>query len=63
MRHKLQEFQSRHLERLIDIEQLHYNRQTCWADLAIMYLEEAENFIIPIEAIIEQYLHGRAGIG
>jgi hypothetical protein len=63
MRHKLQEFQSRHLERLIDIKQLHYNGHKCWADLARLYSEEAENRIIPIEATIEHYLHGRAGVG
>jgi hypothetical protein len=63
MRHKLQEFQSRHLERLIDIEQLHYNGQKCCVDLAILYLEEAENHSIPIEATLEQHLHGRVGIG
>jgi hypothetical protein len=63
MRHKVQEFQSRHLERLIDIEQLHYTGHKCWADLARLYLEEAEHRSIPIEATIEQYLHERAGVG
>jgi hypothetical protein len=63
MRHKLHEFQSRHLERLTDIEQLHYNGQKCWADLARLYLEEAETHIIPIRATIEQYLHGCADVG
>jgi hypothetical protein len=63
MYHKLHKFQSRHLERLTDIEQLHCNRQKCWADLARLYLEEAENCITPIEATIDQYLHGHAGVG
>jgi hypothetical protein len=61
--HKLHESQSRHLERLADIEQLHYNGQKCWAELARLYLYEAENGTIPIEATIEHYLHGRAGVG
>jgi hypothetical protein len=63
MRHKLHAFQSRHLERLADIEHLHYNGQKSWAYLARLYLKEAENRFIPIEATIEQYLHGRTGVG
>jgi chromosome segregation ATPase len=63
LRHKLHEFQSRHLERLADIEQLHYNGHKCWAELARLYLDEAENRIIPIEATIEQYVHRREGAG
>jgi chromosome segregation ATPase len=63
LRHKLHEFQSRHLERLVDMEQLHYNGHKCWTELAILYLDEAENRIIPIEATIERYLHGRSGVG
>jgi hypothetical protein len=63
MRHKIHEFQSRHLERPIDIEQLHYNGQKCWAELARLYLDEAEKRIIPIEATIERYLHGGTGVG
>jgi hypothetical protein len=62
LRHKIHEFQSRHLERLVDIEQLHYKGQKFWAELASLYLDEAENRIIPIEATIERYLHGRAGV-
>jgi hypothetical protein len=63
LRHKLHEFQSRHLERMADIEQLHYNGKTCWTELERLYLYEAENRIIPIEATIEQYLQGRDGVG
>jgi hypothetical protein len=37
LRHKIHGFQSRDLERLVDIEQLHYNGQKCWAELAILY--------------------------
>jgi hypothetical protein len=48
---------------MVDIEQLHYNGQKCWAELAIMYLDEAEKRIIPIEATIERYLHRRTGVG
>jgi hypothetical protein len=62
LRHKIHEFQSRHLERLVDIKKLHYNGHKCWAELARLYLDEAENRIIPIEATIEQYFHGRAGV-
>jgi hypothetical protein len=62
MRHKLHDFQSKHLERLADIEQLHYNRHKCWADLARLYLDEAENRSIPIEATIDQYLHEGTGV-
>jgi hypothetical protein len=61
--HRLHEFQSRHLERLVAIEELHYNGQKCWAELARLYLYEAENRIIPVEHTIEQYLHGREGVG
>jgi hypothetical protein len=50
LRHKIHEFQSMHLERLVDIEQLHYNEQRFWAELARLYLDEEENHIIPIEA-------------
>jgi hypothetical protein len=63
LQHKIYEFQSRHLERQVGIEQLHYNGQKCWAELAKLYLDEAENRIIPIEATIERYLHGRADVG
>jgi hypothetical protein len=52
LRQKIHEFQSRHLERLVDIEQLHYNGQKCWAELARLYLDEAEKRIIPIESTI-----------
>jgi hypothetical protein len=31
LQHKIHEFQSRHMERLVYIEQLHYNGQKCWA--------------------------------
>jgi hypothetical protein len=54
LRHKINEFQSRHLERLVDIEQLHNNRQKCWAELARLYLDEAETRITLIEATIER---------
>jgi chromosome segregation ATPase len=63
LRHKLHEFQSRHLERLEDIEQLHYNGQKCWSELERLYLDEAETRIKPIEATIEHYLHGHEGVG
>jgi hypothetical protein len=63
LRHKIHEFQSRHLERMVDIEYLHYNGHKCWAELARLYLEEAEKRIIPIETTIERYLHGRTGVG
>jgi hypothetical protein len=63
LRHELHEFQSRHLERLVDMEQLHYNGGKFWPDLARLYLDEAEKRIIPIEATIERYLHGRTGVG
>jgi hypothetical protein len=63
LRHKIHEFQSRHLERLVDIEQLHYNGQKCWAELARLYLDEAEKCSIPIEATIERYLHGHTCVG
>jgi transcriptional regulator of heat shock response len=63
LRQKIHEFQARHLERLVDIEQLHYNGQKCWAGLARLYLDEAAKRIIPIEATIERYVHGRTGIG
>jgi hypothetical protein len=62
IKNKHEEFQSIHLERQGDIEQLHYNGHKCWADLVILYLEEAVNRTIPIEATIDQYLHGRAGV-
>jgi RPA family protein len=52
LRHKIHEFQSRHLRSLLDIEQLHYNGQKCWAELARLYLDEAEKRIILIEATI-----------
>jgi hypothetical protein len=39
LRHRLHEFQSRHLERLVAIEELHYNGQKCWAELARLYLD------------------------
>jgi hypothetical protein len=51
------------MERLTDIEQLHYNGHKCWAELVRLYLDEAENRIIPIKATIKQYLHGCAGVG
>jgi hypothetical protein len=63
LQHKIHEFQSRHLERLVDIEQVHYNGQECWAELRRLYLDEAEKRIIPIEATLERYLHGRTGVG
>jgi hypothetical protein len=63
LRQRLHEFQSRHLERLVVIEELHYNGQKCWAELSRLYLDEAENRIIPVEHTIEQYLHGREGVG
>jgi hypothetical protein len=59
LRHRLHDFQSRQLERLVAIEELHYNGQKCWAELARLYLDEAENRIIPVEPTKEQYLHGR----
>jgi hypothetical protein len=61
LRHKIHEFQSRRLERLVEIEQLHYNGQKYWAELARLYLDEAEKRIIRIGATIERYLHGRTG--
>jgi hypothetical protein len=61
LRHKIHEFQSRHLERLVDIEQLHYNGHKLWAELERLYLDEAEKRIIPIEATIERHLHERTG--
>jgi hypothetical protein len=63
LRHKLQDSQVSHLERLTDIEQLHYNRHKCWADLARLYVEESQNLVIPIYSTIYQYLHGRTCIG
>jgi hypothetical protein len=61
LRHRLHALQSRHLERLVVIKELHYNGQKCWAELARLYLDEAENRIIPAEHTIEQYFHWREG--
>jgi hypothetical protein len=62
LRHKLHEFQLRHLERLADIEQLYYNGRKCCAELAKLYLDELENRTIPIESTIRLYFHGRKGV-
>jgi hypothetical protein len=58
--HKLQDSQVSHLERLTDIEQLHYNRHKCWPRLCV---EESQNLVIPNDSSIDQYLHGRTCIG
>jgi predicted nucleic acid-binding Zn-ribbon protein len=43
LRRKLHEVQEKHMERREHIQTLQHNNHQCWASLAKMYFEEAEN--------------------
>jgi hypothetical protein len=42
---KVHNFQERHMERREHIQTLQHNSRNCWASLAKLYLDEAENRI------------------
>jgi hypothetical protein len=63
VRRKLHEVQERHMERQEHIHTLQHNSQQCWASLANLHLDEAENIIETDTHLLEQYLQGRVGVG
>jgi archaellum component FlaC len=56
LRHKLRTFQEEHIQRLEDVNTLQHNSRKCWAALAKMYLDEAENRIETDTQLMDQYL-------
>jgi hypothetical protein len=63
LRSKLHEVQKGHTERREHIQTLQHNSQKCWASLAKLYLDEAENRIETDTHLLDQYLQGRVGVG
>jgi hypothetical protein len=63
LRSKLYEVQERHMERREHIKTLQHSSRKCWASLAKLYLDEADNIIETDTHLLEQYLQGRVGVG
>jgi hypothetical protein len=63
LRRKLHEAQERHMERREHIQTLQHKIRQCWASLAKLYLDEAENRIERDTHLLDQYLQGRVGVG
>jgi hypothetical protein len=63
LRSKLQKVQEKHMERGEPIHTLQHNSCQCWASLAKLYLDEAENRFNTDTHLLEQYLQGRVGVG
>jgi hypothetical protein len=63
LRSKLHDFQERYMERQEHIQTLQHNIRKCWAPLAKLYLDEAENIIERDTHLLDQYLQGHVGIG
>jgi hypothetical protein len=63
LRHKLRTFQEEHMQRVEHVKTLQHNSRKCWAALAKMYLDEAENIIETDIRLMDQYLQGRSGVG
>jgi predicted nucleic acid-binding Zn-ribbon protein len=63
LRSKLHGVQERHMERREHIKTLQHNSRQCWASLAKLYLDEAENRIETDTHLLEQHLQGRVGVG
>jgi hypothetical protein len=51
------------MEKREHIQTLQHNIRKCWASLAKLYLDEAENRIETNTHLLEQYLQGRAAVG
>jgi hypothetical protein len=47
----------------LNIAAQQHNSRQCWASLAKLYLDEAENRINMDTHLLEQYLQGRFGVG
>jgi hypothetical protein len=63
LRHKLRTFQEEHMQRVEHVKTLQHNNRKCWASLAKLYLDEAENRIETDIQLMDQYLQGRSGVG
>jgi hypothetical protein len=63
LRSKLHEVQEKHMERRKHGQTFQYNILQCWASLAKLYLDEAENRLNTDTHLLEQYLQGRVGVG
>jgi uncharacterized protein with von Willebrand factor type A (vWA) domain len=63
LRSKLRPFQEQHMQRVEHVKTLQYNSRKCWASLAKLYLDEAENRIETDTQLMDQYLQGRLGVG
>jgi hypothetical protein len=63
LRRKLQAFQEQHMQQLENVKILQHNSRKCWASLAKLYLDEAENRIETDTQLMDQYLQGRVGVG
>jgi hypothetical protein len=62
LRHKLRTFQEEHMQQVIHVKTLQHNSRKCWATLAKMYMDEAENRIETNIQLMDQYLQGRTGV-
>jgi hypothetical protein len=60
--HKLRTFQDEHMQRVEHVKTLQHNSRKCWASLAKVYLDEAENRIETDIQLMDQYLQGRLSI-
>jgi hypothetical protein len=63
LRRKLHEVKKKHMEQWEHIQTLHHNSLQCWASLAKLYLDKAENRINTDTHLLEQYLQGRVSVG
>jgi archaellum component FlaC len=63
LRSKLRNFQEQHMQRLEHVQTLQHNSRKCWASLAKLYFDEAENRIETDTQLMDQYLQGRVGVG
>jgi hypothetical protein len=60
LRHKLRTFQDKHMQRVVHVKTLQHSSRKCWAALAKIYRDEAENRIETDIQLMDQYLQGRS---
>jgi archaellum component FlaC len=63
LRHKLRTFQEEQMQQVEHVKTLQHNSRKCWAELAQMYLDEADNRTETDIQLMDQYIQGRSGVG
>jgi hypothetical protein len=58
----VRDVQEQHMQQLEHVQALQHKSIKCWALLAKLYLDIAENRIETDTQLMDQYLHGRVGI-